>query len=115
MIDPTSITPGFLSASAAETLQQTAEMTVEHGRLLAMFDDTELDHFPARLTAYDSTSGAYSCRSVPTTRLASGMCQLGHARAVRLGIRRIQLARLPPHRPTQWMCGYVVGLCTPGV
>ena len=60
MIDPTSITPGFLSASAAETLQQAAEMTVEHGRLLAMFDDTELDHFPARLTAYDSTSGAYS-------------------------------------------------------
>lgn len=60
MIDPNSITPGFLSASAAETLQQTAEMTIEHGRLLSTFDDTELDHFPARLTSYDSTSGAYS-------------------------------------------------------
>lgn len=60
MIDPTSITPGFLSASAAATLQQTAEMTIEHDRVIQMLDDEDLDHFPAQLTAYDATSGAYS-------------------------------------------------------
>ena len=60
MIDPTSITPGFLSASAAETLRETVEMTAINSQLLSVFSEPTEDNFPAKLTSRDSGTGYYA-------------------------------------------------------
>lgn len=60
MLDPSSITPGFLTATAADTLRDAVDMVGKHEQYLAVLPDFDRDEFPASITSYDSTAGAYA-------------------------------------------------------
>lgn len=60
MIDPTTITPGFLTSSGADTLRETIQLALDNSDAIdnGVFGWTE--QFPAKITAYDSTTERYS-------------------------------------------------------
>ena len=60
MVDPSSITPGFLTASAAETIRESVEMTAVHQQILSTMSEPGADAFPAKLTSRDSGTGWYA-------------------------------------------------------
>ncbi len=60
MISPESITPGFLSESAAETLREAINATEQNEADIILLQTVQIDDFPAKITAYDAPSTAYS-------------------------------------------------------
>lgn len=60
MADSTPIRPGFVSRSAANLLRDTVDLAYETRQEMDAYDLVPTEMFPAKITAYDATTGYYS-------------------------------------------------------
>lgn len=82
MIDTDAIQPGFITGSCARAIKEAIELAEKNKARLDILTDGVLGEFPAVLTAYDSTTKAFTwvqqayrsngARYIPTFGLSGG-------------------------------------------